>query len=104
MAKWKEIPMVKTTHTLAEVRTTISSLLSASEREFKLEFDAIGVQTKEFDDSRKLGVIMFTLATICFNNPEALKRLEKRVADINRQVHILDARRTVDESKRRKIT
>ena len=61
-------------------------------------------ETKEFDDSRKLGVIMFTLATICFQNPEALKRLEKRVADINRQVHILDARRTVDKGKRRKIT
>ena len=104
MAKWKETPTVKTTHTLAEVRTTISSLLSASEREFKLEFNAIGAQTKDFDDSRKLGVVIFTLATICFQNPEALKRLEKRVADINRQVHILDARRTVDESKRRKIT
>ena len=95
---------MKTNQTIAEVRSTISSLLRASSREFQLEFNAIGVQPKEFDDSRKLGVMMFTLATICFNNPEARKMLEKRVADINRQVHILDARRTVDEGKRRKIT
>lgn len=104
MAKWKEVPKTKTNHTIAEVRAIISSLLSASSREFQLEFNAIGVQPKEFDDSRKLGVMIFTLATICFNNPEARKMLEKRVADINRQVHILDARRTVDEGKRRKIT
>ena len=95
---------MKTTHTLAEVRTIISSLLSASSREFQLEFNSIGAQPKEFDDSRKLGALSRALATICFNNPEALKRLEKRVADINREVHILDARRTVDEGKRRKIT
>ena len=31
---------------------------------------------KEFDDSRRLGVVIFTLATICFSNPDALKRLE----------------------------
>jgi len=68
---------MKTTHTLAEVRTIISSLLSASSREFQLEFNSIGVQPKEFDDSRKLGVVIFTLATICFNNPEALKTGKK---------------------------
>ena len=90
---------MKTTHTIAEVRDIISSLLSASSREFQLEFNAIGVQPKEFDDSRKLGVMMFTLATICFNNPEARKMLEKRVADINRHVHILDAARTLHEGK-----
>ena len=92
MAKWKEVPTTKTTHTIAEVRAIISSLLFASER-VSIEHQAIGVPIKNFDDNRRLGVVTFTLATICFNNPEALKRLEKRVADINRQVHLLDTRR-----------
>ena len=103
MAKWKEVPTTKTTHTIAEVRAIISSLLFASEREFQLEHQAIGVPVKNFDDNRRLGVVTFTLATICFNNPDALKRLEKRVADINRQVHLLDTRRTKDTKRDRRV-
>lgn len=94
---------LQTTHTIAQVRAIISSLLYASEREFQLEHEAIGVSVKEFDDSRKLGVIIFTLATICFNEANALKRLEKRVADINRQVHLLDTRRTKDTKREGRV-
>jgi len=93
----------KTTHSIAQVRAIISSLLYASEREFQLEHEAIGVPVKEFDDNRRLGVVTFTLATICFNNSDALKRLEKRVADINRQVHLLDARQTKDTKRDRRV-
>ena len=94
---------LQTTHTIAQVRAIISSLLYASEREFQLEHEAIGVSVKEFDDSRKLGVVIFTLATICFNEANALKRLEKRVADINRQVHLLDTRRTKDTKREGRV-
>jgi hypothetical protein len=93
----------KTTHSIAQVRAIISSLLYASEREFQLEHEAIGVPVKEFDDNRRLGVVTFTLATICFNNPDALKRLEKRVADINRQVHLLEARQTKDTKREGRV-
>ena len=94
---------LQTTHSIAQVRAIISSLLYASEREFQLEHQAIGVPVKKFDDNRRLGVVTFTLATICFSNPEALKRLEKRVADINRQVHLLDARQTKDTKRERRV-
>ena len=94
---------LQTTHTIAQVRAIISSLLYASEREFQLEHEAIGVPVKEFDESRKLGVVIFTLATICFNEANALKRLEKRVAEINRQVHLLDTRRTKDAKRERRV-
>ena len=93
----------KTTHSIAQVRAIISSLLYASEREFQLEHEAIGVPVKEFDDNRRLGVVTFTLATICFNNSDALKRLEKRVADINRQVHLLEARQTKDTKREGRV-
>ena len=94
---------LQTTHSIAQVRAIISSLLYASEREFQLEHEAIGVPLKDFDDSRKLGVVIFTLATICFNEANALKRLEKRVADINRQVHLLDTRRTKDTKREGRV-
>ena len=94
---------LQTTHSIAQVRAIISSLLYASEREFQLENEAIGVSVKEFDDNRRLGVVTFTLATICFNNPDALKRLEKRVADINRQVHLLEARQTKDTKREGRV-
>jgi len=94
---------LQTTHSIAQVRAIISSLLYASEREFQLEHEAIGVPLKDFDDSRKLGVVIFTLATICFNEANALKRLEKRVADINRQVHLLDTRRTKDSKREGRV-
>jgi len=94
---------LQTTHSIAQVRAIISSLLYASEREFQLENEAIGVSVKEFDDSRRLGVVIFTLATICFSNPDALKRLERRVAEINRQVHLLDTRRTKDSKREGRV-
>ena len=94
---------LQTTHSIAQVRAIISSLLYASEREFQLEHEAIAVPLKDFDDSRKLGVVIFTLATICFNEANALKRLEKRVADINRQVHLLDTRRTKDSKREGRV-
>tara|TARA_R110000803_G_scaffold197387_1_gene260904 strand:+ start:292 stop:564 length:273 start_codon:yes stop_codon:yes gene_type:complete len=82
---------MKTTHTIAEIRATINTLLNVCEKEFHLEHEVSDIPAREYDDSRNLGVLTFTLATICFNNPEALKRLEKRVTDITRQVHILNA-------------
>ena len=82
---------MKKTHTIAEIRATIKTLLNVCEKEFELENSVADIPSRQYDDSRRLGVLTFTLATICFNNPEALKRLEKRVTEITRQVHILNA-------------
>ena len=79
---------MKKTHTIADVRATINDLLKQAELEHLLESQELRVN-RPFTTDRKLGVLTFTLAAICFRNKEALDILNKRVADLSRHAHIL---------------
>ena len=82
---------MKKTHTIADVRATINDLLKQAELEHLLESQELGgcFLDRPFTADRKLGVLTFTLAAICFRNKDALDILNKRVADLSRHAHIL---------------
>jgi hypothetical protein len=76
-------------HTYSEVRSAVNSLLSLAEQEHNLEQG--NSQSDPFDDSRRIGILAFTLASICHTVPGAYDRLKKQMNEKARFVGILSA-------------
>ena len=63
-------------HTYSEVRSAVNALLSLAEQEHNL--GQAGSQTDPFDDTRRIGTLAFTLASICHTTPGAFDKLKSK--------------------------
>ena len=84
-------------HTYSEVRSADNALLSLAEQEHNLV--QAGSQVDPFDDSRRVGTLAFTLASICHTTPGAFDKLKKQMHEKARFVGILTADRNRSNGK-----
>ena len=84
-------------HTYSEVRSAVNALLSLAEQEHNLV--QAGSQVDPFDDSRRVGTLAFTLASICHTTPGAFDKLKKQMLEKARFVGILTADRNRSNGK-----
>ena len=84
-------------HTYSEVRSAVNALLSLAAQEHDLA--QAGSQTDPFDDTRRIGTLAFTLASICHTTPGAFDKLKKQMHEKARFVGILTADRNRSNGK-----
>mgnify|MGYP003153011156 FL=1 len=84
-------------HTYSEVRSAVNALLSLAEQEHDL--GQAGSQVDPFDDTRRVGTLAFTLASICHTTPGAFDKLKKQMHEKARFVGILSADRNRSNGK-----
>ena len=82
-----------------KTRTAVGEYLRLCEREFNLETTINRTRLEEFTADRKVGALAFTLATICYRNPEAESLLQKAIQNKQRGIAQLEARKIRNDKK-----